>query len=210
MFGLREEEPRAPGWVILEMSCQQEWFTAKRTWLQEAFGHDDGLMTLLRTQSKLKFLSFTCCTDYRFGVSSGSVDKVLYFSFHCTGAVSGNVLLLFPNLPCGSERLFYGVSRYFKCDTFLLNGLSCLWTFWQKFKVIFIYLLCHSALSFKICLVFWSEAAIYRVVNLNCSKIRKVCKSWDLFLKCIDILNLHIYETVGLVCLWACLHRYTG
>lgn len=49
MFGLREEEPRAPGGMILETSRQQEWFATKRTWLQEAFDHDNALVTLLTT-----------------------------------------------------------------------------------------------------------------------------------------------------------------
>lgn len=106
-----ERRAESSRWSDSGNEVSRAMILCKENLTARSFGHDNGLMTLLKTQPKLKFLSFTCCADCRFGVSSGSIDKVLYFSFHSTGGHGGNVLLLFPNLPCGSERLFYGVSR---------------------------------------------------------------------------------------------------
>lgn len=53
--------------------------------MEEAFGHDNGLMTSLKTQPKLKFLSFICCVACRFGVPSGFVDKVFISLFISLG-----------------------------------------------------------------------------------------------------------------------------
>lgn len=88
-----------------------------------------------------------------------------------------------------SEWVFYGASRHFKCVTFLLSILS-----YELFDRGLRSSL--SSVSFWIEMIkfvfhFGPQAVIYNVVNLKCSKIRKACKSWDLFLKCIGIFSLH-------------------
>lgn len=182
--GLRGRKPRAPGGVGLEMGFQQEWSAAKRTCLQEVFGLDNGLMTLLKAHPKLKFLFSSWCADCNVGVASGYVDKVLYFSFPSTKADGGNVVLLFPNLQ--GAGLIWKIVLWCK-QTFQMWHLSPEWL------ILFMNFLTevshHPYLSFvsfcikriKFAFHFGPEAVIYSVVNLRCSKIRKACKSWDLF-----------------------------